>query len=125
MGAIAAKTLRLEVQQATLGTGIGANLLSHIGGTDAYSLANLSRLVRRRVAEARAIDSQTNLIEGAKIGAVDANMCEAFSNSVASLDIGQSRAQMIENTGIVEAYFERRYELLGGKKADIKFPEVI
>ena len=32
---------------------------------------------------------------------------------------------MIENIGVVESYFERRYELLGGKMTDIKFPEVI
>jgi hypothetical protein len=124
VGVVYARKLRRLALDANFGSGFGAKTMSNIAGTDAYSVRHSAVQLRQMMASARAVDFWLETQGDITLPRKSAKTCEMLADSIASLDVGQSDDQFVENIGAVEAYFMARFKRFGGKDLEGRIAEL-
>jgi hypothetical protein len=103
-----------------LTTGLVGSSLALIKGTPAYDLQNRVATIKANLGFDRLQQMRDNSPTGGALGQVAVQELEALQKSVASLEIGQSQAELVKNLGKIKQHYEAWKNATEGRAASPK-----
>jgi hypothetical protein len=99
--------LKTELENDASLVGFSGSIARQFAGTESYSFALRMNTLRSAVARQKARELAMMNDGDTLLGTSQHWQCETFANSVASLDVGQSQKQLLENMEAIKVQFER------------------
>lgn len=100
--------------------GFSGSITRQFSGTKSYSFALRMNTLRSTVARQKARELALMNDGNTLLGTTQHWQCENFSNSVASLDVGQSHKQLLENMDIIKEQFQSFGKIMSTGSESIK-----
>jgi hypothetical protein len=112
--------LKKELERDANLVGFRGSIARQFPGTESYSFALRMNTLRSAVARQKARELALMNDGDTLLGTTQHWQCENFANSVASLDVGQSHKQLLENMDIIKEQFERFGKIMSAGSESIK-----